>query len=73
MSKPRLNEPQRTLEEQLIESMIAGLKEWRPDLYGPQSYSDYQGCARGVLRMFEIKRAPLPIKLDYEDDEKKGF
>lgn len=66
MPKPSLTEPQRTLENQLIESMIAGLHEWRPDLYGPESYSDYQACARGILQMFEVKRSPLPIKLEYD-------
>lgn len=72
MPKPALAEPQAMLEQMLIDSMIAGLKEWRPDLYGPESYSDYQGCARGILQMFEVKRAPLPIKLKYKDDADAG-
>jgi hypothetical protein len=45
--------------------MIAGLHEWRPDLYGPESMSDYQACARGILQMFDVKRSPLPNKLTY--------
>lgn len=68
MAKPTLKEPQRTLEAHLIDSMQAGLHEWRPDLYGPASYSDYQACARGILRMFKIERAPLPIALEIDDD-----
>ena len=67
MPKPPLTEPQRTLENMLIESMIAGLHQWRPDLYGPESYSDYQACARGILQMFDVKRAALPIKLKVEE------
>ena len=66
MPKPSLTEPQRTMECALIESMVAGLHEWRPDLYGPESYSDYQACARGIMQMFEVKRSPLPIKLEYD-------
>lgn len=69
MPKPTLKEPQRTLETYLIESMQAGLKQWRPDLYGPESYSDYQACARGIMQMFEVKRAALPVKLEYEDQD----
>jgi hypothetical protein len=69
MPKPRLKEPQATLEQHLIESMQAGLHEWRPDLYGPESMSDYQACARGILRMFKVERAPLPIPLDIDDGE----
>ena len=68
MPKPRLKEPQATLEDMLIESMIAGLHQWRPDLYGPESASDYQACARGILQMFEVKRAPLPIPLKYDEE-----
>jgi hypothetical protein len=68
MAKPRLKEPQATLENQLIETMQAGLHEWRPDLYGPESYSDYQACARGILRMFHIVRASLPNALEIDED-----
>jgi hypothetical protein len=35
MAKPQLTEPYATLEHQLIETMRAGLKEWRPDLDYP--------------------------------------
>lgn len=73
MPKPTLKEPQRTLEVHLIESMIAGLHQWRPDLYGPESYSDFQACARGILQMFEVKQSPLPIPLDIVTPGDKGF
>lgn len=68
MPKPQLAEPQQTIESHLIETMIAGLKEWRSDLSYPASYSDMQACARGVLRMFDVKRAALPNKLKYKED-----
>lgn len=67
MPKPRLKEPERSLEDMLIDTMIAGLHEWRPDLYGPASYSDYQACARGILQMFDVKRRALPRKLEYDE------
>lgn len=66
MPKPKLAEPFNTLEKQIIETLIAGHKEWRPDLNYPESHSDMQGAVRGLLRMYEIKRLPLardlPIK-----------
>jgi hypothetical protein len=64
MPKPTLKEPFRTLEGDMIETMVAGLKEWRPDLDYPQSHSDFQGCVRGLFRMFDIKRLPLPRDLE---------
>jgi hypothetical protein len=67
MPKRRLKEPERTLEIQIIETLIAGHKEWRPDLSFPESQSDMQGAVRGLLRMFEVKRRPLPKDLDYDD------
>jgi hypothetical protein len=67
MPKPSLKEPLAQLENDMINTMIAGLKEWRPGLDYPESYSDYQACVRGLLRMYEIKRRPLPIELKYID------
>jgi hypothetical protein len=72
MPKSSLAEPDATLEVHLIETMLAGLKNWRPDLNYPQSYSDMEACARGLMRMFEIKRAPLPIPLKYFCDYCEG-
>ena len=59
MSKPMLKEPYNQLEQDIIETMRAGLHEWRSDLSFPESYSDMQACVRGVLKMFDIKRLPL--------------
>lgn len=67
MAKRTLKEPDRTLENQIIETLIAGHKEWRPDLSYPESHSDMQGAVRGLLRMFDVKRRPLPKELDYEE------
>jgi hypothetical protein len=65
MPKPFLIVEQEILENEMIDTLIAGLKEWRSDLSFPESYSDMQACVRGLMRMFEIKRRPLvvPLKL----------
>ncbi len=67
MPKPRLREPMRTLETQMIETMIAGLHRGRPDLKYPESHSDMMACARALLRMFEVKRRPLAVDLDFAE------
>ena len=63
MPKPRLIDEEAKLEGDLIDTLFAGLKEWRPDLSFPESYSDMSGCARAIMRMFEIKRRPLAVNL----------
>ncbi len=63
MPKPFLIPEQATLESDLIDTALAGLKEWRPDLSYPESHSDMQACIRGIMQMFEIKRRPLPKPL----------
>lgn len=63
MSKARLAEPIATLEAELIATLLAGLKEWRPDLGYPQSHSDMQGAVRALLRMYEVKRRMTPYTL----------
>jgi hypothetical protein len=67
MPKQELKEPSSTLEKQLIETMLAGHYEWRPDLFYPESYSDMQGCARALLRRFDIVMRPLDVELEYDD------
>lgn len=69
MPKPFLKEPLAQQEHDMIKTMIAGLHEWRPDLTHPKSYSDYQACVRGLLRMYKIERRPLPIELAYKEDK----
>ena len=63
MPKPTLIPEQSLLENELIETAIAGLKMWRPDLGYPESYSDMQAFIRGLMTCFEIKRRPLPSPL----------
>lgn len=72
MPKPELAEPFHTLEDDLIETMIAGLHEWRSDLSYPMSHSDMQACVRGILKMFQIQRLPLPQALKIKCWECKG-
>jgi hypothetical protein len=63
MPKAPLKPEFASLERQVIETMIAGHHIWRPDLNYPESHSDMQGCARGLLMMFEVKRRPLALAL----------
>lgn len=65
MSKPQLFGDQNILERQIIETMVAGLQQWRPDLTYPASHSDLMACARGIMQMFDLERLPLPRKLRY--------
>jgi hypothetical protein len=66
MAKRSLKPELALLEGAIIETLIAGHKQWRPDLDYPQSYSDMQGAVRGLLQMFEVKRRALPYDLEYE-------
>lgn len=63
MPKAPLIPEESILEHQLIETMLASFREWRPDLSYPESHSDMEACARGIMRMFETKRLPLPRAL----------
>lgn len=72
MPKPPLYSEESQLEHDLMETMIAGLKEWRPDLDYPESMSDLSGCVRAVMRMFDIKRRALPKKLRIKCDCCRG-
>ena len=65
MAKRRLTPELAILEAQIIETLLAGHHEWRPDLSYPESHSDMQGAVRGLLRMFEVRRLPLPRELEY--------
>ncbi len=65
MAKRQLKDAQ--LEREIIETLVAGHKEWRPDLDYPQSFSDMQAAVRGLLQMYEVKRRALPAKLEYAD------
>lgn len=73
MPKPPLHGNQSVLEQEIIETMVAGLKLWRSDLNYPESHSDMQACARGLLVGFEIKRNPLPKPLQLVCDSCEGI
>lgn len=60
MSAPPLKEPWNALEGQIQETMQAGYKY-------PQSSSDWSWCVRALLRMFDVKRLPLPRELPLRD------
>ena len=62
MPKPFLMPEAEQLERDIVETMTAGLHQWRPDLNYPESYSDWQGCIRALLTMYEVKRRPYLIK-----------
>lgn len=63
MPKPPLRDPYRMLAHEIIETMIAGHKRYRPDLAYPESHSDMQGAVEGLLMMFDVKRRPIAIPL----------
>lgn len=70
MPKPQLREPYRTQEAEIIETLLAGHREWRPDLLYPESRSDMQGAVRGLLRMFDVRRRPIALAVgDLEERE----
>lgn len=65
MSKAPLTPHLATLEGDLIETLLAGLRQWRPDLDYPQSHSDMQSSVRAMLTMYEVKRRPIALVLEY--------
>ena len=67
MPKPTLDEPFQTLAGEIIDTLIAGHKRWRPDLSYPQSHSDMDGAVRGLLEMFDVRRLPLARKLPLKE------
>lgn len=73
MPKPLLAEPFNTLESQLAATMMAGLKEYRPDLDYPETASDMQACIRAVLRHFNVERLPLARELPVPCDDCEGL
>ena len=72
MPKPFLKEPLAQQERDMFDTMTAGLHEWRPDLNYPESYSDFQACIRGLLRMYKVERRPMAIELEYADTREES-
>lgn len=69
MPKPRLIEPYASLLRDGVETMTAGLHEWRPDLNYPESHSDWQACFQAFFRRYEVKRRPLDLTTKKECGE----
>jgi hypothetical protein len=65
MAKAALKPEFAMLEQQIMETFLAGHREDRPDLAYPESASDMQSGIRALLVMFDIKRRP--IALSYKD------
>ena len=65
MPKRQLKPPLDHLESDVIDTLLGGLAEWRPDLDYPESYADMQGCVRAMLRMFTVERRPVAAELEY--------
>lgn len=70
MAKSFLAEPFRTLEHQIIETLLAGHYQYRSDLPYPESHSDMQAAVRGLLKMFDVKRLPLARELPVDTEPK---
>jgi hypothetical protein len=68
MAKASLRHDYAILEGEIIDTLIAGHKQWRPDLSYPESHSDMQGAVCGLLRMFEVKRRALPFAILLKDE-----
>lgn len=66
MAKRHLQRPMDALEHDIIETLIAGHHEYRPDLSYPESYSDMQGAVRALLRMYDVRRLPVSRELQYQ-------
>ncbi len=61
MSKPPLREPYAHLCADIIDTLIGGLHEWRPDLSYPESHSDMQGAVRALLRKYDVVLRDVPL------------
>ena len=68
MAKSELRKDLAILESDIIETLIAGHHECRPDLQYPESTSDMQSAVRALLRMFKVERRPIAIELEYHDE-----
>lgn len=67
MAKAPLVPHLKILEADLIETLTAGLHQYRPDLSYPESYSDMQAAVRAMLTMYEVKRRPIALPLEYSE------
>lgn len=63
MSHAPLIERDAVTEDELVQTFLAGLKQFRQDLSYPESHSDMRSGIRAVMVMFNCQRRPLPIPL----------
>jgi len=61
MPKPFLREPFARLASDIVATLLAGHKEWRPDLSYPESHSDMHGAVRALLRKYEVTLRAVPL------------
>lgn len=69
MPKPTLTPEYEKLCYDVIDTFLAGHKQWRPDLPYPESHSDMVAGAHALIRMFEIKRRPVAMDLPVENSK----
>lgn len=61
MPKPPLKPPLDQLESEMIQTFLAGHRQWRPDLNYPESHSDMQGGIRALLKRYTIVAREIPL------------
>lgn len=64
MPKPRMTPELEVLEREIVSTLMAGHKQFRPDLHYPESHSDMQAAVRNLLRMFNVERRDTPRYLE---------
>ena len=57
MARVGLSSEAELLEKQIIETLRAGYDR-------PESVSDWQGCVRALMRMFDVKRRAIALDLE---------
>ncbi len=63
MPKPTFVPEESLLMRDIQDTLLAGLKQWRPDLAYPQSASDMQGMLIALLQKYEVKLRPIAVPL----------
>lgn len=48
---------------ELLAAMVLGLHDWRRDLDFPESHSDLEACALGVLSRFDFRPRATPFRV----------
>ncbi len=70
MPPPSLRNPEdRWLASAIIETLMEGHRQRRPDLAYPESHSDMTWAVYALLEMFEVKRRPVARRLLFEGKE----